>query len=89
MPDNLFLGNGTSMWLYYRYADGDQVSGYLSQDWLTWAGLSVEEQIFAEISDAASFSLVCAEDGLMGMAFSNIADSNAATRKVDPLKPVS
>ena len=55
------------------------MSGYLSQDRLTWAGLEVPDQIFAEIADAADFSLMCDEDGLLGMAFEVLADSEANT----------
>ncbi len=61
------------------YADGDTVSGYLSKDVLTWAGLSISKQTFAEIDSAEDFRISCVEDGLLGMAFDEIASSGAAT----------
>ena len=62
-----------------EYADGDSVSGYLSVDRLAWAGLEIPGQTFAEISSANQFSLVCQEDGLLGMAFDELSDSGAST----------
>lgn len=58
-----------------EYADGDTVNGVLSQDRLDWGGLAVPNQVFAEISDAESFSIVCVEDGLLGMSFDELASS--------------
>lgn len=39
------------------YASGP-VSGELSVDTVTWAGMDLEEQVFAEVSRAATASLV-------------------------------
>ena len=61
------------------YVDGDTVSGYLSKDKMEWGGLSFSRQTFAEIDSAATFSIVCQEDGLLGMAFDDIASSEATT----------
>lgn len=61
--------------MHDRYADGDHVGGSLSQDRLTWGGLAVNNQVFAEISDAATFTITCVEDGLLGMAFDELASS--------------
>jgi len=58
-----------------RYADGDHVGGSLSQDRLTWGGLAINNQVFAEISDAETFTITCVEDGLLGMAFDELASS--------------
>ena len=58
-----------------RYADGDHVGGSLSQDRLTWGGLAVNNQVFAEISDAETFTITCVEDGLLGMSFDELASS--------------
>ena len=61
------------------YVDGDTVSGYLSKDKMEWGGLSFSRQTFAEIDSAATFSIVCQEDGLLGMACDDIASSEATT----------
>ena len=37
--------------------------------------MAVTNQVFAEIEDAATFSIVCVEDGLLGMSFDELASS--------------
>lgn len=56
-----------------------KVSGVLSVDKLTWGGLVAPHQYFAEIDDAATFTISCVEDGLLGMAFDVIASSGKVT----------
>jgi len=62
-----------------QYADGDSVQGSLSKDVLGWGGFQVQEQYFAEIISAQGFSIVCVEDGLLGMAFDDLANSKKTT----------
>jgi hypothetical protein len=37
-------------------------------------------QSFAEINSAASFTITCVEDGLLGMAFDEIASSKKVSK---------
>ncbi|CAM9190401.1 unnamed protein product [Pylaiella littoralis] len=63
------------------YASGP-VSGELSVDTVTWAGMKLEGQTFAEVSDAKGLGLayiIGKFDGIMGLAFDEISVEGVPT----------
>lgn len=66
-----YKANGTDFAI--QYGSGS-LSGFLSQDTLTWAGLEVVNQVFAEAVDEPGIAFVAAKfDGILGMGFPEIA----------------
>jgi len=75
-----YVANGTVFKI--QYGSGP-VSGFLSQDTVTWSNLPVKGQSFAEITDVSGLGLAFAIgkfDGILGMAFPTIS--------VDGIPPV-
>lgn len=75
-----YVANGTAFNI--RYGSGP-VSGFVSQDDVTVGGLTVKNQLFAEVTDVAGLGLAFSVgkfDGIMGMAFQTIS--------VDDMPPV-
>jgi len=62
-----YVANGEHFKIHY--ADGDAVTGYLSEDTLGFGeGLEVPHQIFAEIDDGGhGFGQSCKESGILGL----------------------
>ncbi|XP_067643942.1 lysosomal aspartic protease [Eurosta solidaginis] len=55
------------------------LTGYLSQDTVTVSGLQIQNQIFAEAMSEPGISFISANfDGILGMAFKDIAVDNVA-----------
>ena len=71
-----YVKNGTSFQI--GYGDGTKVNGFLSTDTLTFAGLKIKGQTFAEVTnrvrDLSSNPIV---DGILGMAFPACSTSGA------------
>ncbi|KAH8060688.1 aspartic-type endopeptidase [Aureococcus anophagefferens] len=62
-----------------NYIDGDAVHGARAYDTMTWAGLEVPHQAFAEIEGMGDFYVCGGEDGLLGLAFGSLSHLKAAT----------
>jgi len=74
-----YIKNGTVFNI--RYGSGP-VSGFLSGDTVAVAGVNVQKQMFAEITDASGLGLAYALgkfDGILGMAFQSISVDNVPT----------
>jgi len=66
-----YVSNGTDFEI--QYGSGS-LSGFLSQDTLTWAGMKVKNQVFAEAVEEPGLAFVVAKfDGILGMGFPEIA----------------
>ncbi|XP_017089808.3 lysosomal aspartic protease [Drosophila bipectinata] len=73
---NTFVANNTDFNIDYGSNSGGTValSGFLSQDTVTIAGLPIKNQIFAEITDEPENPFLNAPyDGLLGLAYSQIS----------------
>ncbi|XP_011196142.2 lysosomal aspartic protease-like [Zeugodacus cucurbitae] len=69
-----YVANGESFSI--QYGSGS-LSGYLSQDTVRVAGLTIKDQVFAEAMQEPGTSFVNSGfDGLMGMAFQSISNDN-------------
>ncbi|XP_054735168.1 lysosomal aspartic protease-like [Anastrepha obliqua] len=69
-----YVANGESFSI--EYGSGS-LTGYLSQDTVSVAGLSISNQVFAEAMDEPGTSFVYSNfDGIMGMAYQSIAVDN-------------
>jgi len=74
-----YVANGTEFRI--EYGSGP-VAGFLSDDTITWGGLKVQGQRFAEITDVSGLGLAYAIgkfDGILGMAFQRISVNNIPT----------
>lgn len=70
-----YVKNGTEFAI--QYGSGS-LSGFMSQDTLTWAGIEVKRQVFAEAVDEPGLAFVVAKfDGILGMGFPEIAVEQA------------
>jgi len=68
---NTYVANGTAFAI--EYGSGE-LSGFLSEDWVTIGGLVVKNQVFAEATNQPGITFVVAQfDGIMGMAFNSIS----------------
>ena len=71
-----YVKNGTSFQI--GYGDGTQKKGFLSTDTLTFAGLKIKGQTFAEVTnEVQDFWISPLVDGLLGMAFPACSTSGA------------
>ncbi|XP_054734383.1 lysosomal aspartic protease-like [Anastrepha obliqua] len=69
-----YVANGESFSI--EYGSGS-LTGYLSQDTVSVAGLSISNQVFAEAMDEPGTSFVYSNfDGIMGMAYQSLAVDN-------------
>ena len=60
--------------------DGDRVSGSQVSDTIAFSPqMSITNQEFAEITDSQGFTIVCSEDGILGMAFQLVSQNEIAT----------
>jgi cathepsin D len=69
-----YVKNGAAFVI--EYGSGG-VKGFLSQDTVTWGGLSVLNQVFAEVTSEQGISFDVARfDGILGMAWQTISVNN-------------
>jgi len=71
-----YVANGTVFNI--QYGSGP-VSGSLSGDIVTWGGLKVKSQLFAEVTDVSGLGMAYSVgkfDGILGMAFQTISVDN-------------
>jgi hypothetical protein len=74
-----YKANGTRFQI--AYGSGD-VSGFISQDTLSFGGLTVKNQLFAEVNNAAGLGADFVSsnfDGILGLGFDSIAENNIPT----------
>jgi phytepsin len=72
-----YVANGTSFSI--EYGSGE-LSGFLSQDTVTFGGLQIANQVFAEAVNQPGITFVVAQfDGILGMAFQRISVDNVVT----------
>jgi len=74
-----YRANGTKF--HIEYGSGP-VDGFLSQDSVTWGGMNIKAQTFAEITDVSGLGLAYAIgkfDGILGMAFPSISVDKVPT----------
>jgi len=70
-----YVANGTSIAI--QYGSGS-MTGFMSQDEVTFGGITVKNQLFAEATGEPGISFVVAKfDGILGMAFTSIAATGA------------
>lgn len=68
-----YVENGTLFEIMYG---SGACTGYLSQDTLEWGGITLEDQTFAEVTDASGMGVgykVGHFDGILGLAFDTLA----------------
>lgn len=69
-----YIKNGTA--LNIDYGSG-AVSGFISQDSVSWGDFTVPHVLFGEITDLKGVSFVAAKfDGILGMAWQSISENN-------------
>ena len=69
-----YVKNGQSFVI--EYGSGG-VKGFLSQDTVTWGGVAVTKQVFAEVTSEQGTSFAVAKfDGILGMAWQTISVNN-------------
>lgn len=69
-----YVKNGQSFVI--EYGSGG-VKGFLSQDTVTWGGVQVKNQVFAEVTSEQGTSFAVAKfDGILGMAWQTISVDN-------------
>jgi len=72
-----YVQNGQSFVI--QYGSGG-VKGFLSQDTVTWGGVQVKNQVFAEVTSEQGTSFAVAKfDGILGMAWQTISVDNVVT----------
>jgi len=66
-----FVANGTNFAI--QYGSG-ALSGFLSEDTVTWAGIPIEHQVFAEATKEPGIAFLFSKfDGILGMGWEQIA----------------
>lgn len=69
-----YTKNGTAISIAYG---SGAVSGFISQDTVTWAGYSIRNVLFGEMTKLSGASWISAKfDGLLGMAWQTISENN-------------
>jgi len=79
MNSSTYVPNGTTWAVMYG---SGPVSGFLSYDTLTWGGLAVANDEFAQVTNASGLGaayLLGAFDGILGMGFQAISVDNIIT----------
>lgn len=72
-----YIANGTTFNIVYG---SGSVKGFLSQDTVTWGGVKITNQVFAEITAEKGTSFDLAKfDGILGMAWQTISVDNVVT----------
>jgi cathepsin D len=72
-----YVANGTA-WAI-EYGSGN-VSGYTSQDTVTWTDMSIQNVLFAEATTLSGTSFIVSKmDGILGMAYQTISVNNMPT----------
>lgn len=72
-----YIANGKAFSI--QYGSG-AVQGFLSQDTVTWGGVKVNNQLFAEITKESGTSFDLSKfDGILGMAWQKISVDNVTT----------